>query len=242
MVFVIALTSAVTFLGGTVQASTGFGFALICMAILPAILPVADILIMIPFISIPAIVIVLIKNFRYINYKLLAIPVIIALIVTLLGFRFMLASDNALAIRLLGGVLLILSVYFFRFAHKVKIPVNYISAGTVGLTSGVLGGMFGIGGPPMALFCAMATEDKREYIATTQAFFCVTLFARIVYIILFVEFTETIISILPFATGAGLLGMVLGTHIFNRMNSAKLQKGVYLVMAVAGLWFLISGN
>ncbi|MCL2367654.1 MAG: sulfite exporter TauE/SafE family protein [Oscillospiraceae bacterium] len=242
MFWVIVVTAMVMFLGATAQASTGFGFALISMAILPLMLPVADILIMVPFVSLPGIIIVFIKNFRHINYRILAIPAIISFIITIIGFRVVLASENVLIMRLLGGVLLLLSVYFYFFSHKVRIPVNNASATVVGLTSGVLGGLFGIGGPPMALFCAMATRDKQEYIATTQAFFVIVLTTRIIDIILFVGFTETVATILPFALGAALLGMVLGMYIFNKMNVTVLQKAVYVVMALAGLSFLLGLN
>ena len=226
-------------MAATVQTATGFGFAIICMAILPILFPMTEVLIMVPFISVPIMTIVLIKNIRHINYRLLVIPSIIALIFQILGFRFVLGSDSVLIVRFLGGVLLLLCVYFFWFSHKIKIPVNNKSAFIAGLISGLIGGMFGIGGPPMALYCTMATEDKKEYLATIQAFFVVVLTAQMLYIIFFVGFTHTTMSVLPFAVGAGILGMLLGMHIFNRMNSDVIKKAVYLVMALFGLWFLL---
>ena len=71
-----------------------------------------------------------------------------------------------------------------------------------------------------------------------QAFFAIGIFVRIIYTVIFVELPATLLRSVPLALAAGLLGMLLGSYAFKKMNTAAVKKAVYIVMALAGIWFL----
>ena len=231
-----------TFISGVVQASTGFGFGIISMALLPVVLPVADVAILVPFVNIPYLIMIVVKKRRHINYDLLAIPTIISVIVTIISFRIMLASDSTVILRMLGGVLLLLSIYFFWFSEKIRIAANRITATVAGLIAGVMNGLFNMPGPPMIMYYIAATKDKDEYIATSQAQFVAIMMARNIYVLLFVGFSPQALSAFPHAVLGAFLGMLLGYYIFDKMNTSIIKKAVYCIMACCGTWFLLGGG
>ena len=64
--------------------------------------------------------------------------------------------------KVFGVFLMLLSVYFLVFSSKLKIKATLMSATVCGTLAGILGGLFGIGGPPMVIFFLAALDDKEE--------------------------------------------------------------------------------
>lgn len=233
------LISLAAFVGGIVQASTGFGMAIVLMALWPLVMPVADAVILTPFVSAIAVFSIAIRQRRHLNFSLVALPGAISALIMLLSFNLMLHSDSAFILRILGGVLILLSAYFFFFAERISLPAGPLAASLAGLLSGVLGGMFSISGPPMALYYSVAIRDKDEYLATLQTFFAINLLVKILYSLFFVDLPLAVLPAIPFAIGACFLGMLVGNLIFRKLNSSLIKKAVYAAMMLSGLWFVL---
>ena len=240
MLQTIVLTVIAAFFGGAVQASAGFGIAIVMMVILPAVMPAAEFSILIPFVGLPSIGFLAIKHRRDINYKLLILPAILASTLLIISFRIMLATDNTLVIRILGGFFIALAIYSLCFSDKIRIPANRVTASISGVVSGVLSGFFNINGPIMAMYYVSATKDKNEYYATLQAFFTICIIARVLYVILFIEVPSAILLSLPLSIGAAILGMLAGGQIFKRLSKDNTEKAIYILMLLSGAWFLLS--
>lgn len=50
--------------------------------------------------------------------------------------------DNDIYVRVLGAGLIVLSIYFFFFSNKIKIPANQWTAASAGIISGLINGFF----------------------------------------------------------------------------------------------------
>lgn len=235
----IIIICIAVFIGAFIQASIGFGFAIVTMAVIPLFIQMTDSLMLLFLCSTIIVGYLAIRNIRYVNYKLLIVPLIFTLIGNYVGLLALVNTDNELAVKLLGGLLILFSIYFFLFSDKVKLPNNQISASIAGIISGVISGFFNIPGPPMVLYYSVAIKDKKAYFATLQMLFFISVLFKIVLFLITEEVSETIKPIIPFAVLFSVLGLILGIYFFNRLSSEKVKKMVYIFMTLAGIWYIV---
>jgi uncharacterized membrane protein YfcA len=209
------------------------------MTVLPLFLSLTDCMMVITVCAFFITVYLFMKYRKHVNYRIAVLPLVFSMAGVVAGLTLLVGSSNDLAIKILGGFLIVLSAYFFFFANKVKIPCNRISASTAGLVSGITGGFFNIGGPPLVLYYAVAAKDKKEYIATLQFIFLFMGIARFIYLTATVGISNQILPIIPFGTIASGIGMVIGTMLFDKMPHKIINRVVYVIMAVAGVWYLV---
>ena len=236
----IILICVILFFASFVQAASGFGYAIAAMAFLPLLLPLTDGMMLTIICSFPIMLYLYIKNIKHVNYRIAVLPLVFSLAGALVGLMLLVNSPNALALRILGGFMVALSIYFFIFSERIKIPNNRISASVAGLVSGLTGGFFNIGGPPVVLFYAVAAKDKREYLATLQFLFLCMSIVKFTYFTAKIGIAKQVLVISPYGVGVSLLGMVLGMLVFNKLSGKVIHRVVYVIMALSGLWYLFS--
>ena len=216
--------------------------AIIIMAIWPLFMPVADSVVLMPIVSVISVLIILVRTFRFINFKLLIIPTVFSFSGLAIGLRLMLSFDNTIMIRILGGVLIGLAIYFFFFSAKIKIPNNYITAVIAGLISGVLNGLVNIAGPPIVLYYSVATKDKNEYMGTIQAFTIMNIVFRLILYLFIAKISPETVIYMPYAVVSAVLGVVIGTTLFRKLRTESIRKFTYITMLVMGIWYMLGGT
>ena len=167
------LTALVAFAGSFVQSSSGFGYAIICMAIWPMFMPFYTASILEAIAAFFMVIYIAVRLWKFIDWKLLLPPVIMATVTSFLGVNTLMALDEDVLSKIMGTVLLILAVYFIFFSSKVHLKASLVSGLAAGAISGFCGGLFNIGGPPMVAYFLSVTDDKEKYNATLQMFFTI---------------------------------------------------------------------
>jgi uncharacterized membrane protein YfcA len=221
-----------------VQATTGFGFAIIIMSIWPLILPVSEATQLMMFGSFVSVTYIAIKYRRHINFKIVIVPLLFALGGTILGLNLLLGTDNELVIKIIGGIMMALSVYFFVFSKRVRIQENIWTASLAGTLSGILSGFFNITGPPLVLYYSAAAKDKEEYTGTVQFLFSVVVVFKMVYLYFKRGLSPLVISHIPIVVVASAIGMLLGLLVFRKLPTDTVKKIIYILMFLAGLWYI----
>ena len=136
---------------------------------------------------------------------------------------------------LLGVALLVLSVYFFFFSHRIKIKPKWYLGLAAGIMSGIMGGMFSIGGPPVVIYFIQSEEDSEHYVGTISAYFVlsgvITALAKAA--------SGFITEAVWIALVAGIFGMIVGTFLGkrtgDRIKPEAIRKAVYGFMALSGI-------
>ena len=113
------LTALVAFAGSFVQSSSGFGYAIICMAIWPMFMPFYTASILEAIAAFFMVIYIAVRLWKFIDWKLLLPPVIMATVTSFLGVNTLMALDEDVLSKIMGTVLLILAVYFIFFSSKV---------------------------------------------------------------------------------------------------------------------------
>lgn len=129
------LTALVALAGSCVQSSSGFGYAIICMAIWPMFMPFYTASILEAIAAFFMVIYIAVKLWKFIDWKLLLPPVIMATVTSLLGVNTLMALDEAVLLKLMGTVLLVLAVYFIFFSSKVHLKAGLFSGLAAGAVS-----------------------------------------------------------------------------------------------------------
>ena len=234
-----------------VQRTTGFGFGIFIMTMLPFFLPTygeATTLSGLLAITTSAVIVWRLK--AYVTWKRLW-PILLTFIVvsTIAIFALTRIEDHILkrilgvaliVISILGVALIVISIYFALFSQKIKLPTTkrvQVGAGTL---SGLMGGFFGMQGPPAVLYFIQSEPTKEHYMAMAQTYF---LIGNIM--MTFVRayngfFTTTVLTDYCCGLGGVIIGTTLGAYVFKRIPNRIFRYIVYAYIAVSGVIILMT--
>ena len=234
------LTALIAAAGSFVQSASGFGYAIICMALWPLFMPFYAASILEAVAAFFMVVYIAVRLWRFIDWKLLLPPVIMASAASLLGVNTLMSLDEAVLSDIMGTVLLVLAVYFIFFSIKVHLKAGIVTGLAAGAVSGFCGGLFNIGGPPMVAYFLSVTQDKEKYNATLQMFF--TINTASIFLIHFFQghVSEAMVPVLLAALAGTAAGTVGGMALFRRLTMEGIRKVIYAFMVCAGAYLLLT--
>lgn len=237
VIYIIIAACAV--LAGAIQSMAGFGAAIVLLLVLPRFFDVVTAAALNQAICMGTVIIMAVQFRKYTEWKKLLLP----------GLAFMLSS--VVTIRLVknanlhwlgaafGVFLIVLALYYLFWQKNIKIDPTPLLAFCFGLISGVLSGLFSIGATLMAMYFLAVSEDRNHYMANLQTLMA---FNNVVGISMRAAtgiYTASLL--LPTALGfAGILiGKGVGTHLAGKMDTQKLNRFIYVLVAVTGVETLI---
>ena len=226
--------------GGFVQRVSGFGFGIFVMLFFPYFLPSQAIAAATSSMRTGCTALYnSIKHRKHLRIRLV-LPMLCAALVTIpIAVSFSASAPEALMKRLLGIVLIALSIYFLFFSTRIHIRPTVRNSMLAGALGGTLNGLFSTGGPPVVLYLLHATSDKMVYFAAIQTYFALTnIYATSVRIA-----NGIIDGELLFHAAVGLIGAIIGNRIggwaFDKLDGQKLKQVIYIGMIISGVLMII---
>jgi uncharacterized membrane protein YfcA len=230
---------------GFVQGLTGFGFAIVGMALLPLLQ--ADWQASLTLVAVNSILIPVVLLKRHgggFSLRPALGLTLGTLIGTYLGFHFTTRhSEGGWFIRLFGVVLFLFSA-FDLWQGLRKSPLFVIHkrlALPFGLAGGFFGGAFNISGPPIVAYAYSQPWGKSQTVATLQVVFMAGAGYRMLLMGTNGFFEPQVLNLLLWTTPATLTGLLLGSHLLNRADQTTLRTGVFLMVGLLGLVYAILG-
>ena len=193
-----------------VQRTTGFGFGIFIMTMLPFFLPTyGEATTLSGLLAITTSAVIVWRMRGYVTWKWLW-PILMTFIVvsTVAIFALTRIEDHILK-RILGVALIVISIYFALFSQKIKLPTTKKVQVGAGALSGLMGGFFGI---------VMMT-----FVRAYNGFF-----------------TTTVLTDYCFGLGGVIIGTALGAYVFKRIPNRIFRYIVYAYIAVSGVVILLS--
>ena len=164
----------VIFLATIVRSTLGFGEALVAVPLLALRIPVA---VAAPFVVAVSVIVAaanLAIDWRHVELRAARGLVLSAFIGLPLGIFMLRAVDDTIVKLLLGATIIGISVYsLVRGAAASARSDNNASLIAAGVVSGILGGAYGMNGPPLAIYGASRGWTPRQFRATLQGYFLV---------------------------------------------------------------------
>ena len=237
------MTAAVVFLtpiiAGLIQTVTGFGSGIFMMVFFPMLFPILGASAISSAISLAGTCTLSWHYRKYCKWKLTLIPALIYILVSSGSILLAPYLPTELLKKVFGVFLMLLSVYFLVFSSKLKVKATLLSATVCGTLAGILGGLFGIGGPPMVIYFLAALDSKEEYLGTIQFHFFVTGVYMLFFRIYKGIFTMDMIPYVILGMAGMMIGKKIGTKIVDRINADTMKKLVYAFLGVSGFLNLL---
>ena len=232
--WILAAVLLITLCASCLQSITGFGFGILAMIFLPSVIAYTEAndlsTVLISLTSLCAVAV----TFNKVSWKNVVFPVIGCILSTYFAVAFIKTQENETLKLLLGVALFLLSVYFFFWSGKIKIKPTWYAGLIAGALSGIMGGLFSIGGPPVVVYFLQSEEDSEHYLGSISAYFVLSGIVSVASKAIAGFVTERVLLCIAVGVFGMLLGSFTGKRARDKINSADMKKAVYGFMAISG--------
>lgn len=232
----------VMFLATLIRSTLGFGEALVAVPLLALRLPVAVAAPLAVLVSVLVAGIIVVQDHRKVQVRSAAALVVSALFGIPLGL-LLLASVNDHAVKVaLGLILIAFSAYSLRrrpTAHLERDRWPVLLA--CGFCSGVLGGAYGMNGPPLAVYGALRRWTPQHFRATLQAYFFPVSLAGLIGYGLVGIWQWTVTRYCLLSLPGILAAIVVGRALNHRLKGDRFFRFVYAGLILIGTILLLQG-
>lgn len=232
------LVGLIVFLAVFTESLSGFGSALVAMALLPSLvgLQMAT-----PLVALIAVVLETILLLRYreaLEVRAIWRVVLASLIGTPVGVLFLSRVNEEIALSILGFVIAAYALYALL---GLKLPHldGSLWAYFAGLMGGLLGGAYNTSGPPVILYADCRRWQPDVFKSNLQGYFIVSSLAVLISHFWNRNITSqvwtTFLSTSPFI----VIGIIAGLSLDRWLNPAIFRKVVLLLLVVMGIRLIL---
>ena len=230
----IWLSAFILFLAAFTQSLSGFGLALVSMALLPA---VVGIQMATPLVALAAIVIelVLILRFRQaLELRLIWKVALASVIGTPIGVLFLRGVDERIALAVLGIVIAGYALYALLGLRLPELK-SQLWAWLAGLAGGALGGAYNTSGPPVIVYADCRRWPRETFKSNLQGYFIINSLTVLAVHLAGGAVTGQVWALFWPALPAIALGLAAGLSLDRHLNPLTFRKVVLALLVVMGL-------
>ena len=234
LIYLILLAAGASF----VQRTIGFGFGIFIMTVLPFLMPsYGEAVTLSGLLSLTSATVVMVKYLKYVTWKRM-IPIVAAFVIFSTIAIFLLDRIEGQAMRVILGIMLVLiSLYFSFFKDKLQKIIRptkgwQFGAGTA---SGIMGGLFGMHGPPVVLYLISSEPDKDHYMGMIQTYAVITNIAMLIVRAFAGYVTPAVGGAYLYGLAGLAMGVIAGNWAYRRIPGKLFTYIVYAYIGVCGL-------
>jgi uncharacterized membrane protein YfcA len=232
------IVTLVAFAAGLTQCMTGFGSALVSMALLP---PLLGLRAAAPLVALMAATIEVGLLARYREalrlsvVRNLGVALIVGIPVGLFGLR---AVPEWLAMAILGLVLCVYSAYAF-FGPRLPELHARIWAWPIGFLGGALGGAYNTSGPPLVIYGHSQHWPPEEFKGNLQGLLLVGDLAVGLSHLFAGNYTAEVLQLYLWAIPGVVIGIIVGLVLDRRLKPTNFRRLVLIVLFSMGVRMLL---
>jgi hypothetical protein len=168
----LLLVLAIVFVATVIRSAFGFGEALIAVPLLVLCMPLTVAAPLAVLLSVTIAAVVVVQDWRHIHLRGAAGLVVATVFGIPLGLRLLTGAHQELMKAGLGILIVLFAVFSlvardsFRLEHEHR-PLLLLS----GFLAGILGGAYGMNGPPLVVYGSLRRWSPQQFRATLQAYF-----------------------------------------------------------------------
>lgn len=229
-----ALLSVGVLIAGTIRSFTGFGGGLVLAPLLSLFMSPADMVVVVLLLNFMTSVQTLPNTWKTTDWRMVFSLALPALFGVPIGVWLIEWLDPSLIRRLIGVIVALLAALML-IGWKYSGPRGRVQDCVVGVTSGALTSIAGVGGPPLVLYLLSAKDISPVVLRSFfMMFFCFAQIATVIYFIFKDLINEAqLVYTVTFAP-VYLVSTVLGTFLFK-----KAVRGSVELIKRFTLWFLL---
>ncbi|MGZ3460749.1 MAG: sulfite exporter TauE/SafE family protein, partial [Archangium sp.] len=225
------------FLATLIRSTFGFGEALVSVPLLALLIPVKLAAPIAVLVSITVAAVVLLQDWREVHLRSAGWLVLSSALGIPLGLLLLKTAPEATVKLFLALVILAFSLYSLRSGPPRELKDDRL-AGLFGFAAGVLGGAYGMNGPPLAIYGAMRRWSPAHFRATLQGYFLLASLAGMVSYWSAGLWTPALNRYYLLSLPAVLIAVPLGRAANRRLHVERFHRYLFAGLALIGLTLL----
>jgi len=233
-----AVILAIVILAYVVRGITGFGSGLIAIPLLALFLPLTWVVPVVLVLDFSASALISARSFRLAPMAELW-PVIITGSLGI-GTALLVVQhiDTDLLSRFLGAFILLYAAYSLSHFRPQKQGTQWWALPS-GYLGGLVGGVFGTGGPFYVFYFQLRQLDKTQFRAAFSLVFLIDGLIRLGGFASLGLYDENALKMLLYAFPAMLLALWAGSHIHTSLSQQVFERGIAALLVLSGLALLL---
>jgi uncharacterized membrane protein YfcA len=226
---------AVIFLATLIRSTLGFGEALVAVPLLALRTPIAVAAPLAVLMSVLVAGVIIVQDWRKVQVRSAAWLIVSALLGIPLGLLLLTKVEDHVVRLILGLVIMGFSIYSLTVRTRLHLERDRLVwlLGS-GFCSGVLGGAYGMNGPPLAIYGALRRWSPQHFRATLQGYFLpVSLVGLIGYAAMGLWVPAVTRYFLLSLPGA-IVAILIGRAVNHRLRGDGFFRAVYVGLVVIG--------
>jgi uncharacterized membrane protein YfcA len=231
----------ISFIASLVRSTLGFGESLVAVPLLLLFLPVEVAVPLSVMLSIVIALVVVIQDHNKIHfdsakwlifYAILGIP--LGMVLLFYGSEFLVKTGL--------GILIIAYSFYSLFATKNKFlnQDSRLWLFVCGFLSGILGGAYGLNGPPLVVYGNMRQWSPKHFRATLQAYFLPVSFVGLIGYYAKGLITVQVNTYFLISLTTAIPAIFLGRYLNHKLKAGAFFKYVYIGLVIIGIILVTS--
>ena len=230
----------VIFIATLFRSAFGFGESLVAVPLLALWLPLNIAVPLSVLVSVSIAGVVVVQDWKKIHFKSAGGLIVFTLIGIPIGLLLLTHTDERSVKIALGLIIVAFSIYLLIGKQLSELKTDSMAwLFGCGLFAGILGGAYGLNGPPLVIYGAKRRWSAQHFRATIQGYFLIASmvgmigywFAGLLVPIVFRYFLLSIPAMLP--------AVFIGRAINHRLSGVSFFKYVYAALLAIGLFLLV---
>jgi uncharacterized membrane protein YfcA len=230
----------VIFVATFVRSTLGFGEALVAVPLLALRVPVQVAAPLAVLISVLVAALIIAQDWRRVEVRSAVGLIASALPGIPLGILLLAKTNDHVVKLILGAVIIAFSVY--SLLGRARLHVRHDHWGWLvgcGFLSGILGGAYGMNGPPLAVYGALRKWSPQHFRATLQGYFLPASFVGLLGYLALGLWGPAVTRYFLFSLPVVVIAILLGRAVNQQMKDAGFFRAVYVGLIVIGSILLV---
>lgn len=228
----------ILFLATFIRSAFGFGEALVAVPLLAFVMPVDVAAPIAVLVSITVAVVAIVQDWRHIHFRSVGWLLLATAVGTPLGLLMLHRLDTQFVKAVLGVVIVVFSAWALM-GHRQAALADERHAWAFGLAAGVLGGAYGMNGPPLVMYGALRGWSPERFRATLQGYFLPASLLALSGYGLTNLWTPAVTRWYLLALPAVLVAIVAGRWAGRRISARRFTLCIHAGLLVVGVVLLL---
>ena len=229
---------AVFFLATLIRSTFGFGEALIAVPLLAFVLPVEVAAPVAVLVSITVAAVIVARDWRHVQLRSAIWLVVSTLFGLPIGLLLLRSVPESIVKIALGVLVAAFSAWSLARVHAHELQ-NDRHAWIFGWLAGVLGGAYGMNGPPLAVYGTLRRWPPAQFRATLQSYFLPASVLGLIGYWVVGLWTPSVTRYYGLSLPAVALAIVLSRWINRRLDGARFLVYVHAFLIVVGATLVV---
>ncbi|HTU93302.1 MAG TPA: sulfite exporter TauE/SafE family protein [Gemmataceae bacterium] len=229
---------AVIFVATLIRSAFGFGEALVAVPLLALLMPVETAVPLATLLSITVAGVVVLQDWHKIHVRSAGWLILFTLLGIPVGLLLLMTAAEIVIKAILGTVIIAFSLYCLFSRMQFELKTDRL-AWIFGFSAGVLGGAYGMNGPPLVVYGALRRWSPEQFRATLQGYFLPASLVGMCGYWLADLWVPAVTWYYLLSLPVALVAIFLGRAVNQRLDGRRFQRYVHSGLIVVGTILLI---